>query len=163
MAAALPLILAAGAAMSAIGSIQQGESQAKAANYNAAVEEQNAKNALQVANANEEAQRRKSAGDLGRMRASLAENGLSLTEGTGADLYTQSDKNAEMDALNIRYGGTVQNVNSRNQAQLFRMNASSARTAGYIGAASAFLSAGGSYALSKGGGSSGGGASSGGG
>ena len=139
-----------GPIFSALGAYQQGQAAEDAANYNAQVADINAKNARITANVNEDAQRRKSASELGRLRAGLAENGISLTEGTGADLYNQSDMNAEMDALNIRYGGTVQSVNYQNQAKLDRMNAAAAGTAKWIGAASAYLNGAASYA--KGGG-----------
>lgn len=125
--------------MSWVGDIFNG--MAQQANYKAQAQiaDINAKNAKLQANAQEEQQRRESAQKLGSLRASLAENGVSLTEGTGADLYSQSDKNAEMDALNIRYGGQVKAYGLQYDAQVARMNASNAMTAAYIGAGTKML------------------------
>lgn len=150
----------ASAAMGAVSMIVQGnaaaaqqESAANAANYNAAVAGQNAQSAIQAANANEEAQRRKAAGDQGRLRAGMAENGIGLDSGTASDLTEQSSMNAELDALNIRYQGATQAQAYRSQGKLDTMqadqassNAGAAMTSGFIGAGASALSAYGKYA-----------------
>ena len=126
-------LLIASTAVTAVGSIAQGnaaaaqaEGQANAARYNAQVNENNAQTALQAGNANEEAQRRKSAQQLGQQRAGLAENGIGLDSGTATDLTEQSAMNAELDALNIRYQG-------KTQAQAYRSGAALDRARGFIG------------------------------
>jgi hypothetical protein len=100
----------AGAAMSAVSSISQAsaasaaaKSAAQASDYNAAIAAQNAQTASEQGNANEEAQRRKARMVMGAQRAALAEAGIG-SDGTASDLVEQSAVNAEMDALNIRYG-----------------------------------------------------------
>jgi hypothetical protein len=147
------------AAMSAVGAISQGEAQAQqqesaanAARYNAIIADQNAQTAQQAANANEEASRRKSAGDMGRLRASMAENGIGLDSGTATDLTENSSMNAELDALNIRYQGQQQARDYKSQAALGRAqaqqadnNASASRTAGYLTAGASALSSYGRY------------------
>lgn len=152
-------IMMVATAVSAVGSIAQGnaaaaqqQSAANAANYNAQVGENNAQTALQASNANEEAARRKSAGDMGRLRAGLAENGVGLDSGTATDLTEQSAMNAEMDALNIRYQGKTQAQAYKSGAALDRMqaqqataNASSAQTSGYLTAGASALSGYGRY------------------
>lgn len=151
----------ASAAVGAISSISQGNaaaaaarSQAQALDYNAAVERQNAQIALQQGNANEEAQRRQARRVLGAQRAGLTEAGLS--GGTAGDLVSQSAADAELDALNIRYGAQLQatgHLNSatldQQQARQARKNASAAQTAGYIGAGAAALSGYGGYLNSQ--------------
>lgn len=148
-----------GSAMAAASSIsqaqaakQQYQSQADAANYNATVANQNAETALQASSANEEAQRRKSAQDMGHLRAGLAENGIGLDSGTATDLTEQSALNAEMDALNIRYQGQTQARAYKTQSALdtqaanqARSNASAAMTQGYLSAGSAALTGYGRY------------------
>jgi hypothetical protein len=151
--------IAIGSAISAVGAIssakaqsQQMQSQADAANYNAIVANQNAETALQAGSANEEAQRRKSAIDMGHMRAGLAENGIGLDSGTATDLTEQSALSAEMDALNIRYQGQTQAQAYKTQsaldvqsAQQAKANASSAMTSGYLTAGATALSGYGRY------------------
>ena len=152
-------IMMVATAVTAVGSIAQGnaaaaqqQSAANAANYNAQVNENNAQTALQAASANEDAQRRKSAGDMGRLRAGMAENGIGLDSGTATDLTEQSAMNAEMDALNIRYQGKTQAQAYKSGAALDRMqseqsmsNASAARTSGYLTAGASALSSYGRY------------------
>ena len=142
-----------GALSSAGSAAATAESAQKAALFNQQQATQNAQHASQVASANEDAQRRKSAYSLGAQRASLAENGISLTDGTGADLTGESSVNSEMDALNIRYGGTLQARGYSNEATMYGVQAQDAarqkRTAlksGPLNAGAAALSAYGNYA-----------------
>lgn len=127
------------------------QSQAQANEYNAAIARQNAQTAAEQGNANEEAQRRKARMVLGQQRAALAEAGIG-SDGTGGDLYGQSVSNAEMDALNIRYGAALQSAGFTSQAglddwqaQQNRRNASAVKAAGYINAGAAALSSLGGY------------------
>lgn len=148
-----------GAAVGAIGALSSAGSQAaaaesatNAANYNATMARQNATSALQKANADEETQRRQSAKQLGAQRASLAENGISLTEGTGTDLTGEAATNAALDALNIRYGGQLRARGYTNEAALYTAQAQDAmrnkKTAlrsGYLSAGASLLSSYGNY------------------
>jgi hypothetical protein len=145
-------------AVSAIGAISQANaasqnarSQQQAAEFNAAQANANAHNALQVADANEEAQRRKNAYILGEKRAGLIQAGIG-TDGTASDVIAASGTNAELDALNIRYEGSLRAKAYQQQAaqDLFQgqaagENASAATTAGWLGAGGAVLSGAGSY------------------
>lgn len=153
------VIAIASAGMQAVSAINSAnaqsaaaQSQAQANEYNAAVARQNADIAAQQGNANEETQRRKARMVLGQQRAAIAEAGIG-SDGTGGDLYEQSVSNAEMDALNIRYGASLQSAGFTNQAglddwqaQQNRRNASAAQTAGYLNAGAAALSSLGGYA-----------------
>lgn len=149
----------AAAAVSAYGAIQNGkaqaataQSQADAADYNAKVGQQNAEATLRAGSANEEAQRRKSAVEMGRLHAGMAENGIGLDSGTATDLTVQSSMNAEMDALNIRYGA-AQNAQALQSGAVLdlasarnsRKQAKSAMTSGYLNAGASALSAYGTY------------------
>jgi hypothetical protein len=145
-----------GAIMSARAASAQAQSQAQAQDYNAIIAKQNADSALAAASANEDAQRRKSAHEMGRLRAGLAENGIGLDSGTAGDLTAESAMNAELDALNIRYAGQQQARGYSAQAALdtasaaqSRANAKSAMTAGYLTAGASALSAYGSYVGGK--------------
>lgn len=142
----------AGAISSGNAASANAESAANAADYNAEVDRQRATVAYQQGNANEEAQRRQAAQVLGRQRAATAQAGLDLASGSALDLYQQSATNAELDALNIRYGADLQARGAQQQGVLDemsasqqRMNASSALTGGYLNAGAAALSSYGSY------------------
>jgi len=116
MAVAIPYIIAG---IAAAGSYSQSQHAKETANYQAGVQKVNAQNILSQAYANEDAQRRASAVKMGQQRAGIAESGLSLTSGTGADLTEASALNSEVDALNIRYSGIVNSKNATAQSQLY--------------------------------------------
>ncbi len=149
----MEMVQVASAAAGAISAIsggnrqaQQYNSAAQAAEYNAQVDRNRADNAMQVANANEEAQRRHARIVIGQTRAGLAQAGIGA-EGSASDVLQQSSENAELDALNIRYQGQLQAQGLTNQANLddytartARSNASSARTGGWLNAGASLLS-----------------------
>lgn len=151
------------AAMGAMGAISSANAQAASQNsaanaseYNAEVDRQKAAVAFQQGNANEEAQRRSAAITLGKQRAGAAQSGVDLASGSALDLYKQSATNAELDALNIRYGAQLQSQGFQQQATLDTMsaqqarnNASAATTAGYLSAGASALSAYGTYTTQK--------------
>lgn len=146
-------LIAASAATSAIGAINAADAkadnlnaQAAAAQNNAVIAQQNARNTQLVSGANEAAQRRKSAHEMGTLRAGLLQSGIGA-EGTAADVIGQAAGNAELDALNIRYDGTLrasnfeqQGLMQTQQAAASRQGASNAQDAGYLGAAASLLS-----------------------
>jgi hypothetical protein len=147
------IIMAATAAVAALGAIHSAQAQsasyksaAAAARYNAQAEMQNATTAQQAASANEMSLRRQNDARMGAMRAAAAESGGYT--GTNLELLDQSATRMELDALNTRYRGQGQATGMLAQANLDayqarvdRMNASSAMTAGYYGAASQALGA----------------------
>lgn len=146
------VMMAASAAMSAYGAIQQGnvasqnaKAQQQAENYNAAVNIQNANQAGMLASSREQMQRSNTAQQLGQMRAAMAESGGGFT-GTNAGVERQSDINAELDALSTRYQGVLQSRGYSAQAGLdyyqgrvAGVNATQAKTGSYFGAAEALL------------------------
>jgi hypothetical protein len=146
--AASAVVGAIGAVESANASAASSRAQAAAAQTNATIAKQNAHNTLLATDANEEADRRKSAYTLSQQRNSLLSAGIGA-EGSAADVYAQSAGNAELDALNIRYQGTQQANNYANQSVMYsaqadaaNQSASNAEDAGTIGAATSLLSGG---------------------
>ncbi|MCX4154999.1 MULTISPECIES: hypothetical protein [Paraburkholderia] len=128
------------------------ESAEKAAQYNAQLNEQKAVVATQQATANADQSSRQSDLALGTALAAGSQNGTGLGGSTGA-LYEQDATNAELTAMNIRYGGQMQAAALESGAQLDTYqasvdssNASSATTSGIIGAGAGALNAVGSYA-----------------
>lgn len=129
----------AGGLLQAYGQIQQGEGQAKAYEFNANVADQNSNRALFQSAQEERQQRIQARQQIGQMRADYGASGVTM-EGSPMDVLAESVANAEMDALNIRYGGQVKAANFRNEATMNRYAASQSRSAGYYGAASSLLS-----------------------
>lgn len=152
-AEAAPLISMASSAISAIGAMNQADSQAASYRakaqqdeYNATVARNNAKVAADQANAKEEAQRRHFAVLQGAARAGIAQSGTGF-DGSNLDLLKQNEINNELDALTIRYEGQnqVRGLESQASQDMYsagvnRMNASNAQTAGMWNAGSSLLS-----------------------
>jgi hypothetical protein len=156
-------VAAVAAVISAVSAISQSEAQARqqesaadAARYNANLANQEADATLQASSANEDAQRRKSAQQMGQQVAGMAENGIGLDSGTATDLTEQSAMNAELDALNIRYegqsraralkaGATLDKWNADNQTG----SAGTTRTGGFLNAGASALSTYGNYSGMK--------------
>lgn len=113
-----------GTGISALGAIQGGNQQARAAEFNAQA-------AQNQAAAQEAQQRRQAARVMGQGRANVAASGIEM-DGSPLEVMADSAANAELDALTIRYGGQV-------RADQERMRGSMARQAGYMGAASSLL------------------------
>ena len=139
--------------MGAAGQIQQGQATAAANNYNAKVQMMNAeisdrraKDALERGAKEEQQKRRENQQLLGKQQAAMAANGVDLTFGSPLDVLVDSSVLGELDALTIRsntnreeYDYRVQGANQRSQAQMSKGAASSALTAGYMGAAGTVL------------------------
>lgn len=140
------------AAIAIIGAIAGANAQSKqmsaqksAARYNQLVGKQQSDASLQAANAREDQQRRVARFASGERQAAIAQSGTGLG-GSNADVDRQSEIMAELDALNIRYEGQTQSTGLLNQSSLdgfqadaYGKAAKSAKTQGYIGAASAAL------------------------
>ena len=151
--AASTAIAAYGAVSAAQAQAQSYKSQQNAANYNATVNKQNADAAMAAASANELAQRRENDQRMGMERARVAKSGGGFV-GTNVGVLAQSGANLELSALNTRYQGAMQGRGLLAEANLQQYqgivagnNASAARTAGYVGAASSALS--GTYSYGK--------------
>lgn len=157
--AAIPVVMAvASAAIAAYGSISSAQaqsasykSQQKAAQYNAQAEQQNSAAAQAAASANEMAMRRTNDQRMGEIRAAVAQ-GTGGFSGSAGELVDQDAANAELDALNTRYRGTLEAHGMLSQSNLDQfqgsvagMNASSSMRAGYIGAAASALGASSNY------------------
>jgi hypothetical protein len=169
MAAIPVLAVAAGATAlgSAVGTVMQGygeasqlRGQANQSDYNALLLQRNADIVNQQTNASESLQRRRAGSVLASQRAAIAQGGLGVG-GSMSALAAQSGRDAEMDALNIRYEGGLRETSLREeatqqnwQAKQLRKGAKTAIATSYLkGAASAygtFMSAGGAGALGPG-------------
>lgn len=156
----------AGAGVSAYGMIQQGKSQQREANYNAAAQENNAISAgyaaiqeQQAASREADALRENRDRVLASNRTAAAASGLMLS-GSVIDVMGDTSLQAEKEISMAYYRGDVSTQNSRNQASNFRSQAVMTRSAGanakrgaYFQAAGTLIgggaSAAGSYASFK--------------
>lgn len=134
------------ASISAVGSIAKGQSEKQAANgqaasqnYDAQIADQNAAMSYAQGSQQEETQRRQARQTLGEQRAAIAESGTGFS-GSNADVMRQSATNAELDAMNIRYGADVQALGYKNQATSSRFNAKLSKNSGKAAAMAGYLS-----------------------
>lgn len=153
MAAAVPWLMAAGAAVSAVGAIQSANaqaaalgSQAAAANYNADISDEQAEQSLRVNTMEQLRLQREQRQFMGRQRAAAAQAGVGKG-GSTKDILDQSETLAELDRLNLAYEGSLRARGYSTQADLDRFNASAyrgqigpTRRAGYMSAVGTGLS-----------------------
>jgi len=141
-----------GTLFGAYSQYQQGKAQQQAANYQADIEDRNAKLAMRQAEdatargAQEELNLRRQTAKLkGSQIAAIGASGGDLS-GSAIDLLTDTAHQSELDAANIRYnsqrerwGYEVQASNHRGQANAYRAAASNAKKAGTMGAVGSLL------------------------
>jgi len=123
---------------------QQGRAEGRAYETQAKVNEINADNQARDTSLNEDTKRRQNRLEMAKIAGAQAEAGL--VGGTATGSYMQSLKNAEQDALNLRYQGMSQWQNYKNSAMFNRAYGAQARsnartsafTTGFGGLAQAF-------------------------
>lgn len=147
----LPYITAAVGAAGAISSSNNQRAQiqagAQADQMNADAEKQQAAVALQQSGLEEEHQRRENRAFLAEQRAAIAEAGTGLLSSSNQRLVVQSARDAEQDALNIRYAGLLEahglmarSSQSAYQAKAAKSQLPGLRASGYLSAIGAGLS-----------------------
>ena len=128
-------IMAAAAAVSAYGSIQQAKSAEELGEYNAKVAERQAEETISAGAVEEERHRAKVRQLQGSQMAAQGASGALAGEGTFGDLLEQSAQYGEMDALTIRANAARRAYGLQAQGSADRlegaMAASRARTQGY--------------------------------
>src|SRR4051812_34066134 len=155
-AVAIPYIIAAGAAVSAIGAIQQGRAAKAAANYNAQIASQNAGLARQEAATLEEQQARENYLRLGAIHAAAGKNGGVANEGSVLDVIADVAAQGEFQKQQIRLGGELKARDFNNSSILDNARAHQAERNSYYQAGADLLGGGasayGSSLLKQGGG-----------
>lgn len=129
----------AGAATSAVGAVQTGDAQKKAADYNADASRQNAEAANQQAAYDAQQIRNRNQRLLATQRANYSASGVDAG-GTPSDVAADSAGQGEMDALAAIYTGRTSANASEARARLDTMQGQSAQQAGQYGAATSLLS-----------------------
>lgn len=132
------------AAVGALGAVQEARASAAASEFNARIADNNAIIAEQNAATDERKQRRVAERERASSRARIGAAGVAL-EGSPLEVLEDQALEAELDALNVRYGGRLQASNFRSQAQLDRSRARSVRTQGFISAGTSLLNGAGKF------------------
>jgi hypothetical protein len=125
----------------AIGAVQQGQRAADASRYNAALARQNADASRAQAAANAAKQQREAVKKIGQMRAGYGASGVTI-EGSAMDVMAESAATAELDRLNILYGGAIKAHGLEGQALLDERRAENAIEESYYKAGTSLLMAG---------------------
>lgn len=138
MAVAIPLIMVAGAALSAYAAVQQANAQKQAAQFNAKLNERNATVAVQQAGADALQVRRQAAQAQGAAVAEYGASGVAL-EGSPLDVLGAGEQQAQLAESTVRYRGELKAMGYHSNAELDRMAGRTAERQGYLNAASALL------------------------
>ena len=136
---AAPWISAAGTAMSAYGSIAQGNAIASAAEYNAKLAEREGEMAAKRGADEERKLRLKAAVIKAKQRAMFGASDVDISKGSPVDVLMATQYNVEQDAATIRYNALNEQLAYGAKAQGFRAEGAAAKTAGKIGAATALF------------------------
>jgi hypothetical protein len=129
-------------AMSATGSVMQGNA-TRNASYAQAAQEESQANSVQ-AQGYQQAKRIRTQGasTVGAANAALSASGVDVAQGTARDVRTKIVQNSEQDALNTILSADTKATSLRTQAGLDRSSGDDAARAGQIGALSSVLKAG---------------------
>lgn len=129
-----------GSAVSAFGAIAQANAQAKAAEFNQKVAENQAKFALEAGQVEEQNKRMETNALIGQQRAIQSASGVDINVGSPIDVRVSSQILGELDALTIRTNAQAKAAALRDQATLYGMEADASQLAGWINATSSILS-----------------------
>jgi len=141
--AAVPAIVAAETAstiISGIGDYKSYRSAASEDEYRARIADLNAANTERQTTAAVGQQQRRAGEVLGEQRAAIAQSGFGAT-GTMTDIARQSGTESALDAMNIRYEGTLKKQNFETEAEMSRWSSKRNRSASKFALGSSLLMA----------------------
>ncbi len=155
MAAAFPILMMSGAALSAAGAIQQANAQKAASNYNAQLKERDAGLASQQATQQAYQVRLASARAQGALVADYGASGVT-SEGSPMDVLASSASQAKLDEETVLYNGKLKSMGYLSDAALLKNQGIVAGQQGQLQAASYLIGGAGqsSYAYARAGGGS---------
>lgn len=128
-----------GTAISAVGSIAQGQQAAASADAQARAYEQQAVADQQAAAFEGQRERRRQELLQANARAQVGASGVALS-GSPSEVLAANAREGELDIQAIRYSSQLRQNNLRTQADISRFQGKQAKTAGYINAASSVVS-----------------------
>jgi hypothetical protein len=118
MAAAIPFIMAASAAVAAVSAVQQGKAAKAASRYNSAIAEQNAQLSREEAAARAKQHDREMFQRLGAIKANQGKNGGAAGEGSVLDVLGDVAAQGELERQYITYAGELKARGFDNSAAL---------------------------------------------
>lgn len=150
MAMAIPFIMLAATAVSAISAVRQGQAAKAAADYNALINQQNAGIARSDAAAQAAQVDRENYLRLGSIRAAQGKSGGVAGEGSVLDVLGDVAAQGELEKQYALYQGEQRARGYGNTATLDTFSGRNAQTAGYLKAGTELLSGGaGAYTTSQ--------------
>ena len=139
-----PLMIA-GTALQAIGTIANGQQAAAIGARNADVLTQQANETDRATVAREGMLRDRNAESLSQQRVAMLQNGLDPASGSALFASSQSIRNAELDALQLRYDGLMQSRAERMGADMERWKGKAAKRQSIFSAAGQIVQGAGNY------------------
>ncbi len=140
MAFALPIMMLAGAAISAYGAIQQANAQKAASSYNAALKERDATVATQQADQEAQQVRWAGARARGSVIAGYGASGIATDTGSPLDVLAMSASQAKLDEETVLYKGKLRSTGYLSDADLYKNQGTVAKQQGELSAASYLIS-----------------------
>lgn len=138
-------LMIAGTAMQAIGTLSNGQQAAAIGARNADVLLQQANETDRATVGRESLLRDRNAQSLSQQRVAMLQNGLDPGSGSALFASSQSIRNAELDALQLRYDGLMQSRAERMGADMERWKGKAAKRQSIFSAAGQIVSGGGNY------------------
>lgn len=140
LASAAPWLSAASAGLSAVSALEQGQTAARQAQFQATIMEQQAAREKQLAEQAEDDYRRNQSRLMASRRAILGGSGVE--PGEGSPLLTTEDMAGEIElqARRIRAGGVADSTRLMQQASLERARGKAERSGSYVRAGASLLS-----------------------
>lgn len=139
MAAAIPVLFLAGAAVQAYGAVQQANAAQTAASYNATIRERDASVAMDQATRDAQQVQRQVKQAQGTLLAGYGAAGVVSNEGSPLDVLAMSARNGKLDEENILYRGRLKAMGAMTDAELNRISGQTAKEQGNLNAASYLL------------------------
>lgn len=135
------LLKALGIGVQAYGQYQAGLQEKAIHEYNAQIAEQAAEGTREKAAVDEKRLRRTGERVKGSQRAAAGASGATME--SFEEVFVDTAKEIELDALSIRHAGEVEAIAYEQQAQLSRLKGKAAKKKGFYGGVSSLLSGGG--------------------
>ena len=114
--------------LGALQALRQGRQAEGLGEFNARNAERDAELAVQAAAFEEERSRERAASFLSSQRAAAGASGRTVSEGSSLLLQAETVEDAELDALAIRFSGSVQEARERSRAAAERFQGRAARS-----------------------------------
>ena len=140
MCTGIEIALIAGAAVSAVGAIKQGQAAKQQGGLQARILTQQATSEREQAAGREEDFRRNQSRVLASRRAALGASGVDPSTGSPLAVSEDFAGEVELQAQRIRAGGEVRGTRLEQQAALQRLSGRQAATAGFLRGGSLLLS-----------------------